>query len=153
VVSATEMYDACNRLFPECHIAVLSAAVADFRPAERAGEKIKKGEGDTMQLTLVKNPDILAHLGSIKQAHQVLAGFALETSDELENARHKLERKNADMIVLNSLRDEGAGFGTDTNKVSILQRDGTVIELPLQHKREIAKSIVDCILSLKEKDA
>jgi phosphopantothenoylcysteine decarboxylase/phosphopantothenate--cysteine ligase len=153
VVSAREMYEVCDRVFPQSDYAVLSAAVADFRPQEQAEEKIKKGKEETLQLTLVKNPDILAHLGSIKKPEQVLAGFALETTNELENAKAKLERKNADMIVLNSLREEGAGFGHDTNKVNILQRDGTVTALPLQSKSEIAKSIVDCILSLKKNDA
>ena len=153
VVSAREMYDACDRIFPEVDFAVLSAAVADFRPQEQAAEKIKKGKEETLQLTLVKNPDILAHLGSVKKPRQVVAGFALETTNELENARVKLEKKNADMIVLNSLREEGAGFGHDTNKVNILQKDGTVTALPLQSKSGIAKSIVDCILSLKKNDA
>lgn len=153
VVSARDMYEACDRIFVQVDYAVLSAAVADFRPQEQASEKIKKGTEDTLQLTLVKNPDILAHLGSIKKPGQVLAGFALETNNELENARIKLQKKNADMIVLNSLREEGAGFGHDTNKVNILQREGEAIALPLQSKTGIAKSIVDCILSLKKTDA
>jgi phosphopantothenoylcysteine decarboxylase/phosphopantothenate--cysteine ligase len=153
VVSAQEMFDACVPLFPQMNIAVMSAAVADYRPKEKAEEKIKKTGEDTMQLTLVKNLDILAHLGSIKTPDQVLVGFALETTNELEHARMKLERKNADMIVLNSLREEGAGFGHDTNKVNILHRDGQVTALPLQSKTGIAKSIVDCILSLKKTNA
>lgn len=153
VVSAIEMYEACDRIFPQSDIAILSAAVADFRPMEKAGEKIKKGADDTLQLTLVKNPDILAHLGQIKTEKQFVAGFALETTNELEHAREKLERKNADMIVLNSLREAGAGFGHDTNKVQLLFRNGDHKALPLQPKDEIAKSIVDCILSLKKSDA
>lgn len=153
VVSAQEMFDASIPLFLNADIAVLSAAVADFRPMEKSGEKIKKTAEDTLQLTLVKNPDILAHLGSIKTADQVLVGFALETTDELVNARKKLKKKNADMIVLNSLKEEGAGFGHDTNKVNILYRDGRVTALPLQSKTGIAKSIVDCILSLNKADA
>lgn len=154
VVNAREMFDACNRIFPETRIAILSAAVADFRPEHQAEEKIKKEEGkDSMQLTLVKNPDILAHLGSIKKEGQLVVGFALETNNELENAKKKLAKKNADMIVLNSLNEAGAGFGHDTNKVNILQKDGNIISLPLQSKSEIAKSIVDCILSLKKTDA
>jgi phosphopantothenoylcysteine decarboxylase / phosphopantothenate---cysteine ligase len=153
VVSAKEMFDACVPLFPKMNIAVMSAAVADYRPLEKAEEKIKKTAEDTMQLTLVKNPDILAHLGSIKTPDQVLVGFALETTNELEHARKKLEKKNADMIVLNSLREEGAGFGHDTNKVDILHKDGQVTALPLQSKTGIAKSIVDCILSLKKTNA
>ncbi|WP_118973207.1 bifunctional phosphopantothenoylcysteine decarboxylase/phosphopantothenate--cysteine ligase CoaBC [Taibaiella koreensis] len=154
VVSAQEMYDACNGIFPGVDIAVLSAAVADFRPKEKAGEKIKKGQEDNLVLTLVKNPDILAHLGQLKSKRQIVVGFALETQNELEHALQKLERKNADMIVLNSLREEGAGFGHDTNKVQILQRNGDTLALPLQSKDGIAKSIVDCILSsIKKKDA
>lgn len=153
VVSARDMYAACDGIFPQVDFAVLSAAVADFRPMEQAPEKIKKGSEDTLQLTLVKNPDILAYLGSIKKTGQTLVGFALETTNELENARKKLEKKNADMIVLNSLKEEGAGFGHDTNKVTLLQRTGAITALPLQSKAGIAKSIVDCILSLKKTDA
>lgn len=153
VVSAQEMFDACVPLFAGVDIAVLSAAVADYRPLEKAEEKIKKTDSDTLQLTLVKNPDILAHLGSIKKTGQILVGFALETTNELENARKKLEKKNADMIILNSLKEEGAGFGHDTNKVNILHRDGTINALPLQSKTGIAKSVVDCILSLKKTNA
>jgi phosphopantothenoylcysteine decarboxylase/phosphopantothenate--cysteine ligase len=153
VVSAVEMYTICEALFPQAQYAVLSAAVADFRPAEKAEEKIKKGNDETMQLTLVKNPDILAHLGTLKKENQVLAGFALETTNEMEHAQKKLVAKNADLIVLNSLRDAGAGFGHDTNKVRILGKNGIVADLPLQSKSEIAKSIVDCILALKHTDA
>ncbi len=153
VVSAQEMYDACEQLFPGVDIAILSAAVADFRPQEKAPEKIKKGSGETMQLTLVKNPDILAHLGAIKKEQQTVVGFALETNNELDNALKKLKAKNADMIVLNSLQEEGAGFGHDTNKVTLLHKDGTQMALPLRSKKEIAKSIVDCILALKYNNA
>lgn len=153
VVSAQEMYDTCEELFPKADIAILSAAVADFRPQEKAAEKIKKGKEEIFQLTLVKNPDILAHLGSIKNEQQMVIGFALETNNELENALKKLKAKNADMIVLNSLQEEGAGFGHDTNKVTLLSKDGTQTALPLQSKKEIAKSIVDCILALKYNNA
>lgn len=154
VVSAQQMFESCKELFPGCDIAVLSAAVADFRPAQQAAEKIKKGGADTMALSLVKNPDILAYLGHHRDENkQFLAGFALETNNELEHARKKLLEKNADMIVLNSLKDEGAGFGHDTNKVKLVQRNGEVLDLPLQSKDGIAKSIVDCILALKKKDA
>lgn len=153
VVSAQEMYDTCEQLFPKADIAILSAAVADFRPQEKAAEKIKKGKEEIFQLTLVKNPDILAHLGSIKKEQQMVIGFALETNNELENALKKLKAKNADMIVLNSLQEEGAGFGHDTNKVTLLAKDGSQTALPLQSKKEIAKSIVDCILALKYNNA
>ncbi len=153
VISAQEMYDTCERLFPETTIAILSAAVADFRPQEKVAEKIKKGSEDTPQLTLVKNPDILAHLGTIKQKEQTVIGFALETNNELEHAQKKLKAKNADMIILNSLQEAGAGFGHDTNKVTLLSADGTQTALPLQSKKEIAKSIVDCVLALKYNNA
>lgn len=153
VISAQEMYDTCDRLFPATAIAILSAAVADFRPQEKAVEKIKKGNEDTLQLTLVKNPDILAHLGAIKQKEQTVIGFALETNNELEHAQKKLKAKNADMIILNSLQEAGAGFGHDTNKVTLLSADGTQTALPLQSKKEIAKSIVDCVLALKYNNA
>ena len=153
VVSAQEMYDTCEQLFPKADIAILSAAVADFRPQERAAEKIKKGKEETLQLTLVKNPDILAHLGTIKSEQQMVIGFALETNNELENAQKKLKAKNADMIILNSLQEAGAGFGHDTNKVTLLGKDGSQTPLPLQSKKEIAKSIVDCILALKYNNA
>jgi len=149
VTSAQEMYDACHQFFPESDYAVMSAAVADFRPEQVAGEKIKKGSDDSMTLTLVKNPDILASLGKIKKENQILVGFALETTNELEHANKKLVQKNADMIVLNSLKDEGAGFGHDTNKVNLLKKNGDNIALPLQSKKEIAKTIVDCILNFK----
>src|SRR3546814_16137255 len=109
-------------LFPSCDIAILSSSVSDFTPATVSNEKIKKG-GASMSLELHKTQDILASLGKIKQPGQLLIGFALETENELENARKKLQEKNLDLIVLNSLRDEGAGFGTDTNKVTMLQQD------------------------------
>jgi phosphopantothenoylcysteine decarboxylase/phosphopantothenate--cysteine ligase len=147
VVSAQEMFDTCLPLFQKADIAILAAAVADFRPQDAATQKIKKEDTDLIQLNLVKNPDILAHLGKIKRPNQTLIGFALETQNELEHARKKLISKNANMIVLNSLQDENAGFGFDTNKVTILKADGTVLSIPMQTKTEIAKSIVACILS------
>ena len=101
VESALEMYDACVQLFPKCQLAIMSAAVADYRPAHRADNKIKK-QADTLQIDLVKNPDILAHLGAIKTSEQIVVGFALETENELENATQKLIKKRADAIVLNS---------------------------------------------------
>ncbi|MCC7297280.1 MAG: bifunctional phosphopantothenoylcysteine decarboxylase/phosphopantothenate--cysteine ligase CoaBC, partial [Bacteroidia bacterium] len=119
VNSAVEMLDACTKLFPEMDAAVMSAAVADYRPAEVATEKIKK-KTEELHIHLVKNPDILATLGSLKIKEQVLVGFALETENELENAKEKLKRKNLDLIVLNSMRDAGAGFGHDTNKITLI---------------------------------
>jgi phosphopantothenoylcysteine decarboxylase / phosphopantothenate---cysteine ligase len=148
VESAEEMYDACTAAFKETQIAVLSAAVADYRPLEQAKEKIKKKEQGLM-LTLTKTNDILASLGKIKQPGQTLVGFALETTNELEHAREKLKEKNADVIILNSIRDAGAGFGYDTNKITILSREAEPHALPLQSKTEAAAAIVDYILELR----
>jgi len=146
VTDAASMYEACHRYFPQAEIAVLAAAVADFTPVSVAEQKIKKGTDETMQLHLAQTRDILASLGKIKTSTQKLVGFALETHDALDNARAKLERKQADYIVLNTLQDAGAGFGHDTNKVTILSRQGTVTELPLQSKKDIARAIVNHIL-------
>lgn len=145
VESAQEMYDQCKAVFPHVDLAIMSAAVADFRPATQAKEKIKKKDGaDNMSIELVKNPDILASLGKEK-THQVVVGFALETNNEREHAEAKLEKKNADFIVLNSLNDKGAGFGTDTNKVTIISRNHQAYELPLQSKAAIALEIINYI--------
>jgi len=148
VESAEEMYQAGIKAFKEAHISVLAAAVADYKPKEQATEKIKKKENELV-LTLTKTDDILAGLGKIKAPWQTLVGFALETNDELEHAREKLKEKNADMIVLNSLRDEGAGFGYDTNKVTLVKRDGDTIPLPLQSKTDVAIAIVNQIIELR----
>ena len=146
VESAREMYAAATELFPQCKGAILSAAVADYRPAECADHKLKKNGSEGMILELVQNPDILATLGGMKQEGQTLVGFALETDHELENAQGKLQRKNLDYIVLNSLRDAGAGFGVDTNKVTIIARDGKKKESPLMSKQEVARLIVQEII-------
>lgn len=144
VESAQQMYDACIGEFPRCDAAVLTAAVADFRPEHAADIKIKKQEGqEGLTLHLVQNPDILATLGAMKTEGQRLVGFALETNDEVAHAQAKLEKKNLDFIVLNSLRDKGAGFGCDTNKVTFLHRDGRVEEGSLKSKRAVAKDIAD----------
>ena len=145
VESAREMYAAATRLFPQCNGAILSAAVADYRPAEQADHKLKKQGDEGMTLTLVQNPDILATLGTMKQPGQRLVGFALETDNELQNAEGKLKRKNLDYIVMNSLRDAGAGFGVDTNKVTILGADGSRMESPLMSKQEVARMIVSTV--------
>lgn len=147
VESAAEMYKACMDVFPQAQISVLAAAVADYRPEEIADEKIKKAN-ETFELKLAKTKDILASLGKIKQAGQLLIGFALETANELDNAKKKLQAKNADMIVLNSLRDEGAGFGHDTNKITLIDAAGEK-SLPLQSKGEAAEAIVNHILELR----
>lgn len=147
VESAREMYAAATALFPTCRGAILSAAVADYRPATCADHKLKKQGDDGMTLELVQNPDILATLGSQKQAGQRLVGFALETDHELQNAQGKLQRKHLDYIVMNSLRDAGAGFGVDTNKVTILGADGSRLDSKLMSKREIAQLIVKTVTS------
>lgn len=142
VMSAREMYEVANEYFTASNVAILSAAVADFRPETAAEQKIKKtSNSQTMDLHLVQNPDILASLGSKKKENQILVGFALETNDELANAKKKLEKKNLDFIVLNSLQDAGAGFGYDTNKVTFVFRDGKVEQEPLKSKKEVAADI------------
>ncbi len=145
VESAREMYAAATEAFPRCNGAILSAAVADYRPSECADHKLKKNGSEGMHLDLVQNPDILATLGSMKTSEQTLVGFALETDNEEANAQHKLEKKNLDYIVLNSLRDKGAGFGVDTNKVTIIGRNGSRKESPLMSKQEVAHLIIKTI--------
>lgn len=142
VESADDMFAACMSLYSTNDIIVMSAAVADYTPVTVYSEKIKKEGGEGMQVNLKKTKDILGELGKIKQPHQFLAGFALETNNEKEQAIRKLETKNLDMIVLNSLKDEGAGFGHDTNKVSLLFPGNKCIDLPLQSKRQVAREIV-----------
>ena len=149
VRSAEEMYDAATKAFPESSIAVMAAAVADYKPATQAKDKIKKA-GDTLTLELVKNPDILATLGHLKTNRQIVAGFALETIDEEAHALEKLHRKGADMIVLNSLQDEGAGFGHDTNKVTILEANGNKTPLALQSKQNVAIEIVNHLVNYQQ---
>lgn len=147
VVSALDMQAAAQRLFPSCTDAILCAAVADYRPATAANEKIKREGCDQMTLQLVQNPDIAATLGAAKRQGQTLVGFALETSNAQQHGADKLQRKNLDHIVVNSLSDEGAGFGVDTNKVVILHADGTSTDLPLASKAEVARQIVEtCLL-------
>ena len=143
IESAREMYAAATEVFPRCNGAILSAAVADYRPSECADHKLKKNGDEGMHLDLVQNPDILATLGSMKTDKQTLVGFALETDNEEANAQRKLEKKNLDYIVLNSLRDKGAGFGVDTNKVTIIGRNGSRKESPMLSKQEVAKLIVE----------
>lgn len=146
VNTAEEMYNAClsNGGFD---IAVMSAAVADYSPVETAKEKIKKSDAEII-LKLKKTPDILGAIGKAKINGQVVVGFALETENEQDNALQKLKNKNADIIVLNSLKDEGAGFGHDTNKVTICYKDGKTKETGLKSKTDIAKDIVDSITEL-----
>lgn len=147
VGTAQEMYAACTPLFPDMDITVLAAAVADYRPAIFSEQKIKK-QDDDLNLALSKTVDIAATLGSQKKAHQILVGFALETNDALNHARQKLERKNLDFIVLNSLQDAGAGFGHDTNKITMLRRNGLQTAFDLKSKTEAAQDIVNEIARL-----
>lgn len=141
VQSAAQMYEACLRVFSSANLTILAAAVADYTPKHVASRKIKKSE-DTFAIELVKTVDIAASLGRQKRADQVMVGFALETDNEIANALGKLERKNLDMIVLNSLQDEGAGFAHDTNRITILHRNGDVRPYGLKTKRAVARDIV-----------
>ncbi|MGV3597647.1 MAG: bifunctional phosphopantothenoylcysteine decarboxylase/phosphopantothenate--cysteine ligase CoaBC [Bacteroidota bacterium] len=147
VTSAKQMYDACISHAASQDIVVMAAAVADYSPERVAEEKIKKA-GEEMTLKLVKTPDILKQLGENKPKSQLLIGFALETNNELEHAQEKLKNKNLDFIVLNSMRDEGAGFGVDTNKIVILDKNNTRTDFELKSKTAVAVDIVDKIISL-----
>lgn len=144
VESAKEMLEACDRVFAKTDICIFSAAVADYAPANYAEHKIKREHQDVDSVKLVKNPDIAATLGNKKREGQYMVGFALETDNAETNAREKLRRKNLDMIVLNSLADKGAGFGTDTNKVTIIT-DNNSISFGLKNKAEVAADIIDSI--------
>ena len=151
VVSAEEMYTAAVEEYGRgCDITVLCAAVADFTPASPSDSKIKK-DGSRMTLELLPTKDIAAAIGSSRRPDGVIAGFALETDNARENALSKLRRKNMDMIVLNSMRDPGAGFGVDTNKVTVFRRDGSSQDIPLGTKAEVASAIVDNIEKLLER--
>jgi phosphopantothenoylcysteine decarboxylase / phosphopantothenate---cysteine ligase len=147
VQTAEEMYEACVEAFQDSDVAIMSAAVADYTPAIKAQQKIKK-TGDTITIELVKTKDILKTLGDQKKNGQILVGFALETSNEKEYALKKLECKNADLIVLNSLNDEGAGFGFDTNKITIFEKSGRELAFERKPKQQVAKDIVDRIVNL-----
>jgi phosphopantothenoylcysteine decarboxylase / phosphopantothenate---cysteine ligase len=145
VTSADQMFEVCSALFPSTDIAVLAAAVADYKPEYVAEQKIKKN-GESLTLQLTKTPDIAASLGKQKRNGQVIVGFALETEQEQVNALKKLDSKNFDLIVLNSLNDKGAGFGHDTNKISILTRGRGVRNFDLKNKKEVARDIVNAII-------
>lgn len=147
IQSAEEMFNECAALFTDMDIAVMSAAVADYTPVTVADEKIKKGDGG-FTIELKKTKDILKHLGSIKRHSQLLVGFALETSNEVSYAQKKLHEKNADIIVLNSLKDEGAGFGLDTNKITIFEKSGKIYPFDTKSKQEVAVDIVNTIVTL-----
>lgn len=142
VVSAGEMFEAASAEFDSSDITILCAAVADFRPETQADEKIKR-EKDDLVIRLKPTQDIAANLGSRKKENQILVGFALETNNEAENAQGKLKRKNLDFIVLNSLKDENACFGYDTNKITIIEKNGNTQAFSLKSKTEVAKDIID----------
>jgi phosphopantothenoylcysteine decarboxylase/phosphopantothenate--cysteine ligase len=148
VISAAEMYKVCMEGFKQSDIAIMSAAVADYTPVEVATEKIKKSGSDSLVLELTRTKDILKALGGIKKKGQVLVGFALETRDERAYALGKLQTKNADLIVLNSAKDEGAGFGVDTNKITIFSKDGQEWSYGQKPKQQVAKDIVDQVVKL-----
>ncbi len=142
VISAKDMAEACKYRFPHCDVAIMSAAVADWRPVQMAAQKLKKGIG-LPALALEPTEDILAWMGANKAPEQTLVGFALETQDEEANALTKLERKNLDLVVMNSLNTPGAGFGYDTNEVTLIGRDKNVVRLPLKSKTDVARAILD----------
>ena len=148
VNAASEMYLACCKYFETTDIAVFAAAVADYRPEKIALQKIKK-QGDDFIIKMVKNIDIAYEFGKIKNNRQVSAGFALETNDELTHAIGKLEKKNFDMVILNSMNDLNATFGYDTNKITIIRKDFSQVQFPLKTKKEVARDIVaeleDCL--------
>jgi phosphopantothenoylcysteine decarboxylase/phosphopantothenate--cysteine ligase len=145
VTSSDQMYTACMEKFPNTDIAVLAAAVADYKPSVVAEQKIKKKDA-SLSIDLVKTHDIAASLGEIKKAGQFIVGFALETEHEHTNAVKKLESKNFDLIVLNSLNDNGAGFGYDTNKITLIDKNQTVKSFELKTKKEVARDIVHAII-------
>jgi phosphopantothenoylcysteine decarboxylase/phosphopantothenate--cysteine ligase len=144
VSSASEMEAACLAHFASADMLIMAAAVADYRPAVQAVEKIKKS-GATTSVVLEKTADILAALGAVKKPHQLLVGFALETENEEANALAKMKAKNADFIVLNSLKDAGAGFGVDTNQVTVFAASGEKKLIPLQSKEAVATEIMDFV--------
>lgn len=145
VTSAREMNEACLAVFSQCDAAIMAAAVADFTPANPAQQKIKRA-GDQLTIQLQPTSDIAAGLGAIKKGHQRLIGFALETNNERENALLKMQKKNLDFIVLNSLNDAGAGFNVDTNKISILDKSNKITDFELKSKEAVAVDIVDYLL-------
>lgn len=147
VTNAASMAESCISKFPSCDIAILSAAVADYTPANVSNIKIKKAKGD-LNLTLKPTTDIAATLGRMKKKGQLLVGFALETDNEIENAAKKLKSKNLDLIVLNSLKEEGAGFGYDTNRITLIDRNNIIDKFELKSKEEAAKDILKKVVSM-----
>lgn len=148
VESAEQMYEAATKEFADTDAAILCAAVADYRPKKQADNKIKRAEGSNLTLELIPNKDIAASLGKVKKEGQILIGFALETNNEEQNALAKIQKKNLDFIVLNSLNDNGAGFQYDTNKIAILNKSGKRTNFDLKNKKDVAKDIINNTLEL-----
>jgi phosphopantothenoylcysteine decarboxylase / phosphopantothenate---cysteine ligase len=147
VTTAETMKDECLSRFPECDVAILAAAVADFTPVSAGTAKMKRGDGELV-LRLKPTADIAGSMGKIKKSSQVLAGFALETDDGIVNATAKLKRKKLDFIVLNSLGDEGAGFGYDTNRITIIDKNNNIDKFELKSKEEAARDILEKVVSI-----
>lgn len=145
VTTTEEMSKACIKEANKADVIIMSAAVSDYKPKSVSSSKIKKKAGESIKLELERTTDILSTLGNKKRKGQFLVGFALETNDEEKNAREKLKKKNLDMIVLNSMRDEGAGFKVDTNKISLIRKDKKTLNFPLKTKRDVARDILDAI--------
>jgi phosphopantothenoylcysteine decarboxylase/phosphopantothenate--cysteine ligase len=150
VTSAESMAEECTTRFKKCDVAILAAAVADFTPEIVSEKKIKRS-GNELIIRLKPTTDIAAALGKIKTSNQLLAGFALETDNELENAAGKLKQKNLDLIILNSLNEKGAGFGYDTNRITIIDKYNNIDKFELKSKEEAAQDILDKIVSMVEK--
>lgn len=144
IETAQELLEVVQKRFDSCDIGIFSAAVSDYRPKDVADQKIKKNDKE-MTLSLIKNPDVLKYAGLVKK-DQILVGFALETNNEIENAKGKIQKKNLDYIVLNSLRDKGAGFSGDTNKIKIISKDNIIHDFELKSKEKVSKDIFDVIL-------
>jgi phosphopantothenoylcysteine decarboxylase/phosphopantothenate--cysteine ligase len=152
VETAGEMFDACAQYFADSDVIVFAAAVADYTPKFRSATKIKKKEGE-FSIEMVRTKDIAAELSKTKKTGQVLVGFALETDNEMNYAREKLVKKHFDFIVLNSMNDEGAGFQYDTNKITIIDKQGKVINFDLKNKTDVARDIVSYIGGLTKNKA
>ena len=150
ITSAEELYKASVKAFKSSDIAILSAAVADYMPSETANQKIKKSSA-TKAINLIPTKDTLAELGKLKTKKQLLVGFAFETENEVANAKVKIKKKNLDLIVLNSLKDKGAGFKTDTNKITIIDKNNKITKFELKSKEDVAKDILKTILYIKSK--
>ncbi len=148
VTTAQEMYEKCMAIFPQTDAAIMAAAVGDYTPTEPLTEKLKREDKETLTIKLKSNPDIAAELGKIKTDKQILVGFALETENEEENARKKLNKKNLDFIVLNSLKNPGAGFSTETNQITIIDNKNNIKNFTLKDKTEVAKDIITELKSL-----